>query len=130
MSYHFNFVVYRSIKNDVYKTLQRNGWCWKLGIRMFPEIWHCPVIFFVEGFKTIFLCYVLIQKIFKRKKIAGTVLFISWLATHQRNFFFENCNSVGAGAFGPTLTPISLIIGECKKCKIYILKKVGLTTFK
>ena len=30
-------------------------------------------------------------------KIAGTVLFFSWLATYQCNFIIENCSSVGAG---------------------------------
>ena len=38
------------------------------------------------------------QKIFGKKKIAGTVLFISWLATCHWKKIIENCNSVGAGA--------------------------------
>ena len=50
----------------------------------------------------------------------------------------ENCNSVGAGAqnigkvvsFWPTLTLILPTFGERKKGKLYILKKVGLSTFK
>ena len=32
--------------------------------------------------------------------------------------------------FGPTLTPILSIFRECKKGKLYILTKVGLSTFK
>ena len=32
--------------------------------------------------------------------------------------------------FGPTLTVILTIFGEHKKGKLYILKKVGLSTFK
>ena len=32
--------------------------------------------------------------------------------------------------FGPTLTLILPIFGECKKDKLHILKKVGLSTFK
>ena len=35
---------------------------------------------------------------FEKKKIAGTVLFASWLATYQWKKIIENCNSVGAGA--------------------------------
>ena len=71
----------------------------------------------------------LFKKYLKGKKLqVPFCLFLGWL--HISEIFFENCNSVGAGTFGPTLTLISLIIGECKKCKIYILKKVGLTTFK
>ena len=76
-------------------------------------------------------------KIFEKKKIAGTVLFVSWLATYQWKKIIENCNSVGVGAhkvgkivFGPTLTLILPIFGERKKGKLYILKKVGLSTFK
>ena len=79
----------------------------------------------------------IIQKIFKRGKIAGTVLFVSWLTTYQWKKIIENCNSVGVGAhkvgkivFGPTLTLILLIFGERKNDKLYILKKVGLSTFK
>ena len=40
----------------------------------------------------------IIQKILERKKIAGTVLFVSWLAIYQWKKIIENCNSVGAGA--------------------------------
>ena len=50
----------------------------------------------------------------------------------------ENYNSVGAGAhkvgkvivFGPTLTLILPIFEHCKKVKLHILKKFGLSTFK
>ena len=50
----------------------------------------------------------------------------------------ENCNSVGAGAqnigkvvsFWPNFDPILPIFGERKKGKLYILKKVILSTFK
>ena len=31
-------------------------------------------------------------------KIAGTILFVSWLAIYQRKTITENCNFVGAGA--------------------------------
>ena len=65
------------------------------------------------------------------------VLFVSWLDTYQWKRIIENCNSVGAGAnkvekvaFSPTLTLLLLIFGECKKGKLYILKKVGLSKFK
>ena len=40
----------------------------------------------------------IIHKIFEKKEIAGTVLFVSWLAKYQWNKIFENGNSVGAGA--------------------------------
>ena len=40
----------------------------------------------------------IIEKIFKRKKITGTVLFVSWLDTFHWKKIIENCNSVGAGA--------------------------------
>ena len=33
-----------------------------------------------------------------KKKMAGTVLFVSWLTTYQWKNIIENCNSVGAGA--------------------------------
>ena len=50
----------------------------------------------------------------------------------------ENCNSVGAGAqnigkavsFWPNFDPNFTDIGEHKKDKLYILKNVGLSTFK
>ena len=35
---------------------------------------------------------------FGKKKIASTVLFVSWLAAHQWKKIIENCNSVSAGA--------------------------------
>ena len=38
------------------------------------------------------------SKNFEKKKIVGTVLFISWLATNQWKKIIENFNSVGAGA--------------------------------
>ena len=38
------------------------------------------------------------SKNIRKKKIAGTVLFVSWLATYQWKKIIENCNSVGAGA--------------------------------
>ena len=37
-------------------------------------------------------------KIVEKKKIAGTVLFDSWLAKHKWKKVIENYNSVGAGA--------------------------------
>ena len=37
----------------------------------------------------------MIQKIFEKKEIAGTVLFVSWLSVKK---IIEHCNSVGAGA--------------------------------
>ena len=79
----------------------------------------------------------IIQKIFKRKNITGTVLFVSWLATYQWEKIIENCNSVGAGAqkvgkvvFGQTFTLILLTFGERNKGELYIMKNVGLKTFK
>ena len=38
------------------------------------------------------------SKNIRKKKIAGTVLFVSWLATYQWKKIIENFNSVGAGA--------------------------------
>ena len=32
------------------------------------------------------------------KKIAGTILIVSWLATYQWKKIIKNCNSVGPGA--------------------------------
>ena len=40
----------------------------------------------------------LFKKYLKKKKIAGTVLFASWLATCQWKKIIENFISVGAGA--------------------------------
>ena len=64
-------------------------------------------------------------------------MFVSWLPTYQRKKIIENCNSVGAGAhkvgktvFGPTLSIILPTFGERKEGKLYILKKVGLSTIK
>ena len=91
------------------------------------------------SFESVFCMKTVIQKIFKRKKIASLFLFVSWLATYQWKKIIENCNSVCAGAdkvgktvliFGPTLTVISLIFGERKNGKSYILKTVGLSTIK
>ena len=65
---------------------------------------------------------------------------IGYISVKQK--IIENWNSVGAGAhkvgkvvsfllvFGPTLTLVLPVYGECKKSKLYILKKVGLSTFK
>ena len=75
------------------------------------------------------------------KKIEGTVLFASWLAIYQWKEITENCNSVGAGAhkvgtvvsFWPNFEPLNLILpifGQCKKVKLQILEKFGLSTFK
>ena len=33
-----------------------------------------------------------------KKKITGTILFVSWLAIYQWKKITENCNSLGAGA--------------------------------
>ena len=91
------------------------------------------------SFGSVFCMKTVIQKIFKRKKIASLVLFVSWLATYQWKKIIENYDSVCAGAdkvgktvliFGPTLTVISLIFGECKNGKSYMLKKVGFSTIK
>ena len=74
---------------------------------------------------------------FGKKKIAGTVLFVSCLATYQRKNVIEKCKSVEAGAykvgkvvFPPNLILIFLIFGEREKCQSYILKKAGLNTIK
>ena len=56
----------------------------------------------------------IIQKIFEKKEITGTVLFVSRLATYQWKKIIENCNSVGSGAhkgrkvviFWPSVDPI------------------------
>ena len=63
----------------------------------------------------------LFKKYLKRKKVARTLLFVSWLAKYEWKKFIENYNSVGAGAhkvrkvvFGPTLTLIFLIFGKCE----------------
>ena len=37
-------------------------------------------------------------KKFEKKRIEGTVLFVSWLAKYKRKRIIENYNSVGAGA--------------------------------
>ena len=74
----------------------------------------------------------------KNKKIASTVLFVSWSTTYQWEKIIENCNSVGAGAhkvgkvvrFWPNFDLILQIFRERKKGKFYMLKKVDLRTFK
>ena len=62
-----------------------------------------------------------------------TVFFVLWLAT----YFTESCTSAGAVAhkvekivFGPTLTLILPIFAEREKGKMYVVKKVGRSTFK
>ena len=40
----------------------------------------------------------IIQKIFEKDKIAGKILFLSWLAKYQWKKIIEHYNSVGAGA--------------------------------
>ena len=40
----------------------------------------------------------IIKKIFEKKKIAGMVLFFSWLAKYQSKKNIEHYNYVGAGA--------------------------------
>ena len=60
------------------------------------------------------------------------------MATYQWQKIIENFNSVGAVAhrlgklvsFYPNFDPNFTIFGERKKDKLYILKKVGLSTFK
>ena len=59
---------------------------------------------------------------------------LGWLHISEKKII-EHCNSVGAGAhkvgktiFGPTLSIILPTFGERKKGKLYILKKVGLST--
>ena len=59
------------------------------------------------------------------------------VAVHHWKKIIENCNSVvaevhkvGKVVFGLILTIILPIFGERKKGKFYILKKVGLSTFK
>ena len=56
-------------------------------------------------------------------------MFVSSLAVYQWKKVIENCNSVGAGAH-KVGTVVSWIFGECKKGKLQILKKVGLSTMK
>ena len=73
-------------------------------------------------------------KKFEKKKIAGTVLFVSWLATYQWKKIIDNFNSVGtgdhkAGISSSFLALILPIFGERKKSKLHILKKLGLSTF-
>ena len=78
----------------------------------------------------------IIQKILGKKKIAGKVLPVSWFATYQRKKI-ENCNSVGAGAqnigkvigFWPNFDLNFNDILRAQKGKLYILKKVSLSTF-
>ena len=56
LSYHF--IVFGSVKNDVYKTFGRwrIEWWRKLSIRMFSKLWHCGIIsYLISGFKTIIL---------------------------------------------------------------------------
>ena len=76
-------------------------------------------------------------KKYLKKKIASKFSF-SWLATYQWKKIIENCNSVGAGApkvekvvsFEPTVDSSFPIFGDSEKSKLYLLKKVGLATFK
>ena len=78
------------------------------------------------------------SKIFGKKKIAGTVSFVSWLATYQWKKLLKTAILLVQElriyekwlVFGPTLTLILPIFGECEKGKLYILKKVGLSAFK
>ena len=73
-----------------------------------------------------------------KKKIAGTVLFVSWLAKYQWKKIIEQCNSVGAGvhkvgkvvSLWSRFDPSFLDILECEKGKLHMLKKVGLSTSK
>ena len=57
----FQFVIFGSIKINVYKTFvqSRNGWWWKLLIRMFLKSWHQTIWHLFACFKTIALFYVL-----------------------------------------------------------------------
>ena len=81
----------------------------------------------------------LFKKYLKRRKSrARSSLLIGWPDISEKKNI-ENFNSVGAGAskvgksslvFGPNLTLILPIFGECKKGKLYILKKFSLSTFK
>ena len=73
----------------------------------------------------------IIQKIFKRGKIAGTVLFASWLTTYQWKKIIENCNSVGAGvhkvgkvvSFWPNFDPNFADIWRTLKWQIIYTEK-------
>ena len=70
----------------------------------------------------------IIQKIIEKKEIAGTILFVPWLATNQWKKLIENCNSVGArthkiGKVRPTLTLIFSIFEEREKGKLYIYRE-------
>ena len=73
------------------------------------------------------------KSISKEENLGNGFFFVLWWAT----CFTENCTSAGAVAhkveklvFGPTLTLILPIFAEREKGKIYVLKKVGRSTFK
>ena len=66
------------------------------------------------------------------------ILFASWLATYQWKKLLETAILLVQElrikkkqlVFGPTLAKTLPIFGEHKKGKLYVLKKVGLSTFK
>ena len=95
----------------------------------------------LTGFESVFCMKTVKSRLFKKnlkkKKIAGTVLFVSRLAKYKWTKFFKNYNAVGGGAhkvgkavFAPTLTQIFLIFGKCEIGKLHIFKKFGLSAFK
>ena len=73
----------------------------------------------------------------QRKSQAWFCLSLGWLHISEKKII-ETCNSVGAGAqnigkvvsFWPNFDLILPIFGRHKKGKLYIMKKVGLSTFK
>ena len=78
------------------------------------------------------------KKYLKRRRLrARFCLSLGWLHISEEKAI-ENCDSVDAGAqnvgkvanFGLMLTLSLLLFGEIEKGKLYILKKVGFSTFK
>ena len=78
------------------------------------------------------------KKYLKRRRLrARFCLSLGWLHISEEKAI-ENCDSVDAGAqnvgkvanFGLMLTLSLLLFVEIKKGELYILKKVGLSTFK
>ena len=95
--------------------------CWFFFLVLLLISWHCWILH-EKSWNQI------IQKIFEKKEIAGTILFVPWLATNQLKKLIENCNSAGArthkvGKVWPTLTLIFSIFEEREKGKLYIYRK-------
>ena len=80
----------------------------------------------------------LFQKYLKRRKSrARPCLSLGWLNISEKKLQNTTILSVQELikqekqlVFGPTLTLIFLIFGKCKKSKLHIMKKVGLSSFK